>query len=185
MKKGSSQSAGRTPMYDFSVLRTLRKREGMTLGQVSERSGISLAVISKLERNQTSAELETLFKLGRAFGMTATDLLAMAESPLAHLQDSNRYRSGDFGFERVRYANVTCMIARAKAGAATHRPEVHRDEYEVCWILEGRIRLSLPHESHELAAGQSLQFDAIQEHTYEALEDSKILLLHLRKDKRF
>ncbi len=172
-------------MYDFSVLRALRKREGLTIGQVSERSGISVAVISKLERNQSSAELETLYKLGRAFGMTATDLLAMAESPLAHLQESSRYRSGDFSFERVRYSNVTCMHARAKAGARTHRPEVHRDDYEVCWVTEGRIRLSLPHETHELAAGMSLQFDAIQEHSYEALEDTRMTILHLRKDKRF
>jgi len=37
-----------------------------------------------LERNQQSAELDTLYRLARAFGLSATDLLAMCESELAH-----------------------------------------------------------------------------------------------------
>ena len=54
----------------------------MTLADLSKASGVSGPVISKLERNQQSAELDTLYRLGRAFGMSATDLLALAESPL-------------------------------------------------------------------------------------------------------
>jgi len=57
------------PMYDFTVLRWLRKRESLTIQQVSEQSGVSVAVISKLERNQCTAELETLYKLVRSFGV--------------------------------------------------------------------------------------------------------------------
>jgi hypothetical protein len=30
-----------------------------------------------------------------------------------------------------------------------------------------------------------VQFDAIQEHTYAAIEDTRFLILHLRKDKRY
>ncbi|RKX92599.1 MAG: hypothetical protein DRZ90_13690, partial [Spirochaetes bacterium] len=37
--------------YDFSILRNLRKRSGFTIADVSEKSGVSQAVISKLERN--------------------------------------------------------------------------------------------------------------------------------------
>ena len=31
----------------------------------------------------------------------------------------------------------------------------------------------------------SIQFDALLHHTYEALEDVEIILVHLRKGKRF
>ena len=51
---------GNTLMYDFSFLRELRKHEGLTIGDVSARSGISAAVISKLERNRSGVELGTL-----------------------------------------------------------------------------------------------------------------------------
>jgi transcriptional regulator with XRE-family HTH domain len=181
----NSEAISGIPMYDFSVLRNLRKREGRTIHDVSTASGISAAVISKLERNQSQAELETLYKLGRVFGMTATDLMAMAESPLAHRQDETDHRVEKFRFRKVRFANVVCLSGEALAGAKVSRPEIHRDDYEICWVLKGKIRLSLPHELLEIGAGQSLQFDAIQEHSYEAMEDSSFIILQLRKDKRY
>jgi len=172
-------------MYDFTVLRELRKRDELTIGDVSVRSGISPAVISKLERNQTSAELETLFRLSRVFGMTATDLLALAEMRTAQRATETAHVGGEFLFKEVQYANVRLLFGDAPKGAQVSRPEIHHDDYEVCWILSGRIRLSLPHEQHDLKAGQAIQFDAILHHTYEALENSQLIIAHLRKGKRF
>ena len=66
-----------------------------------------------------------------------------------------------------------------------HRPRVHHDDHEICWVLKGRLRITLPQEIRELREGQSIQFDAIQEHTYEALEDCQFMIVHIRKDKRY
>ena len=70
-------------------------------------------------------------------------------------------------------------------GSRVSRPKIHRDDYELCWVLSGALEITLPSERHELAAGQSLQFDALLEHTYLALEDCELLILHIRKEKRF
>ncbi|MDP2137620.1 MAG: helix-turn-helix transcriptional regulator, partial [Candidatus Didemnitutus sp.] len=67
--------------FNFTVLRSLREQREMTLADLSAASGVSVAVISKLERNQQSAALDTIYRLARAFGLSATDLLALAESP--------------------------------------------------------------------------------------------------------
>lgn len=173
------------PMFDFSVVRELRKREGLTLGDVSRRSGVSVPVLSRLERNQSVAEIETLFKLSRVFGMNAADLLALAESRGAHHASETRHKSGGFEFREVRYGNALCLHGRAKAGSTLSRPEMHGDDYEICWVLKGRLRIRLPHEVHDLATGRAIQFDAILEHTYEALADCEIVIVHLRKGKRF
>lgn len=172
-------------MFDFSVLRELRKREGLTLDEVGQRSGVSISVISRLERNQTSAELETLYKLGRVFGMSATDLLALTESRLAHRKAEEAYRSDAFTFRVIRFANHACYLGQAPAGSRIRKPEIHHDDHETCWVIEGRVRLELPHETVELGSGESLQFDAIQEHSYEALEDSLLILVHLKKRLRY
>jgi len=174
-----------TPQFDFSVIRRLREQHELTLADLSEASGVSVAVISKLERNQQSAELETLFRLARAFGLSATDLMALAESPLAHRTGEKHYRSGEFKFRQIKYANVVGLLGTAPKGAKVSRPEIHHDDTEVCWVTEGKLCLSLPHEDCILSAGESIQFDAIQQHTYEALADSQFVILHLRKDKRY
>jgi transcriptional regulator with XRE-family HTH domain len=172
-------------IYDFSFLRDLRRRDELTIQDVSTRSGISPAVISKLERNQTSAELETLFRLSRVFGMNATEMLALAETRTAQRATEASHVGGQFVFREIQYGNVRALLGTAPKGAKVSRPEIHRDDYEVCWVLSGRLSIALPHEQHQLKMGEAIQFDAILHHTYEALESSHILILHLRKGKRF
>jgi transcriptional regulator with XRE-family HTH domain len=180
--KPLSESNG---MFDFAVLRGLRQREGWTLSELSTRSGVSPSVISKLERNQTAAELSTLFSLSRVFGMSVTDLLHLAEARTAHRVSESAHKTAAFTFRQVEYGNLRALFGTAAAGARVTNPEVHRDDYELCWVLRGRVGISLPHERHELAAGACIQFDAILEHTYEVIEPCELLILHIRKEKRF
>jgi transcriptional regulator with XRE-family HTH domain len=182
----SIESAGNGDgMYDFTILRDLRKREGWTIADLSARTRVSPAVISKLERNQTSAELSTLFYLSRAFGMNATDLLMLAESRTAHRSAESNHRSGAFTFREIRYGNIRALLGEAKAGGHVSNPEIHQDDLEVCWVLRGTVRVQLPREQPVLKAGECVQFDAILEHSYEVIEDCQLLIMHLKKGKRF
>ena len=127
----------------------------------------------------------TLFRLARVFGMNAADLLRLAESRTAHRASGSEHVSGGFHFKHVDYANVRCLYGSAPAGSRVSRPEIHRDDFEVCWVLEGELEIALPEERHRLGPGDALQFDAILEHTYEVNEDCRVVILHLAKPKRF
>ncbi|MBN1865529.1 MAG: helix-turn-helix domain-containing protein [Victivallales bacterium] len=172
-------------MYDFSVLREIRKGRGLSLSDMSDCSGVSIAVISKLERNQTVADLDTIYRLGRVFGMNPSELLSLAESRSAQKHTARSHKSGDFIFQEVRYGNIRCLYGSGKSGSRVSDPRVHQDDYELCWVLEGRLLFHLPHERTELKSGEAIQFDALLEHSYEALEDSRFLIIHIRKSKRF
>ncbi len=172
-------------MFDFSVIREIRKAKGLTIENVSQQSGVSISVISKLERNQTIAELETLFRISRVFGLNTTDLLSLAESRTAHGTKAKVYKSGDFDFSTISYANAQCFHGYAPKGGRVSRPEMHHDDYEICWVLKGKICITLPHETHILGPGDAVQFDAILTHTYESLENTELLIIHLNKGKRF
>ncbi len=172
-------------MYDFGVLRELRKQAGLSIAETSSRSGVSAAVISKLERNQTLAGLDTLYRVGRVFGLHPSELLRLAETQSAHRLTADSHSANGFSFTEIRYGNVRCLKGTAPAGSSLSRPEVHGDDYEVCWVLEGCIRFELPNEVHLLHAGEALQFDAILHHAYQAVEDTKFLIVQIRKDKRF
>lgn len=182
--KAPSEGLSAAP-YDFTVLRQLRKRHDLTIEEVSRRCGVSAAVISRIERNQSTAELMTLFRLARVFGMNAAELLALAESRTAHRTTGSKHTSGGFLFKDVEYANVRCLYGSAPAGASLSRPEIHHDDFELCWVLEGELEISLPEEKHRLGAGEAIQFDAILEHTYEAIDACRLVILHLAKPKRF
>jgi transcriptional regulator with XRE-family HTH domain len=170
---------------DFSIVRELRKRAGLTLSEVAERAGLSIPVVSKLERNQTRCELDTLYRIARVFGLTASDLLGLAEDCTAQAGTVRTYNSGPFTFEQLRFRGVTGFYGTAKAGESLSKPEAHGDEIEICWVRKGRIRIQLPREQHTLGAGEAVKFDAVLEHTYEILEDAELIIIHLTKTHRF
>lgn len=170
---------------DFSIVRDLRRRAGLTLQAVSQQSGVSIAGISKLERNQNMIELDTLYRLARVFGLSAADLLGLAESCSAHGKEAEVYRSGPFDFEHVAFKGVGCFHATARAGGTLKKPEAHGDEFEICWVHDGSLQITLPREKHTLGPRQALKFDAALEHSYTILEDAQLTILHLEKSHRF
>jgi len=172
-------------IFDFAVLREMRRGRNMTIADVSEQSGVSPAVISKLERNQTKAELETLYRLGRVYGISATELLKVVERRTSQKTSESTHVASGFEFRQIRYGNLRCMIGSAPAGGWVSRPEVHADDYELCWCIEGAVQITLPKERHELKAGEAIQFDAVLEHKYEAVSDCRIIVIHIKKEKRF
>ncbi len=175
---------GKSSPYDFSILRNLRKAQGFTIADISQASGISTAVISRIERNQAVPELDTLARLGKAFGISSTDLLGLAEFRTAQITSSQHYVSGGFQFQHINFMNIQCFLGSAMAGGAVNRPEVHHNDHEICWVLSGSIEMMLNEERHVLKEGDAIQFDAVLSHTYRALTDCKILTLHLRKGKQ-
>lgn len=183
----SAQDLKESPInaLDFSIVRQMRKQEGMTLEALSEKSGLAVSVLSKLERNQNLVELETLYRLARAFNLSASELLSLAESTAAHLKASESYESGPFHFEKLSYQGIDVFNATAKAGDSLSAPEAHGDEFEICWVRQGKVRVTFPHETHDLESGQALKFDAVLEHTYHIIEDSTLVIVHLTKKHRF
>jgi transcriptional regulator with XRE-family HTH domain len=175
--------ASAPPIYDFTVLRQLRKTQGLTITELAEASGISTAVISRLERNQALPELETLARLARAFGMTAADLLGIAESrSMLHAQ-AQHYSSGGFSFHNVAFPNAQCFVGSALAGSKVNRPEVHHNDLEICWVLQGTIEFTCNGQRRLLREGEAVEFDAVQRHEYRAVQDCRLVLVHIRKGR--
>jgi transcriptional regulator with XRE-family HTH domain len=176
---------GNDKICDFRILRELRKSHNLSISELSEKSGVSVSVISKLERNQSKAEIDTLFRLARVFRLSLGDLINLAENKIAHLLDEELYNSGDFQFRRIGYGNFRCMHGSAASGTKLSKPDLHGDDLESCWVLNGKVKLELPNEICILERGTSVQFDALMPHTYEVLEDCEIIIIHLRKGNRF
>lgn len=171
--------------WDFAVLRTLRKEFKWSIADLSERSQVAASIISKLERNLSQAELDTLYKLSQAFGMSLSDLLARAEKRTVQQAVEQNYVTDQFKFKRVSYGNMRCMTASAPAGAQLCRPAIHREDSEMCWVQQGAVEITAAGKCYKLTAGMSMQFDALQEHEYKVLEDCLLIITHLRKSKRF
>jgi len=51
------------------TIRSMRKERGLTLKQLSKRTGLSVSLLSQIERAESSASISSLFKISSAFGV--------------------------------------------------------------------------------------------------------------------
>ncbi len=56
-------------------LNQLRTREALTQRDLSERTGLTIAAISRIERNQVEPRLSTVRKLANALGVHPSELI--------------------------------------------------------------------------------------------------------------
>lgn len=65
-----------TPLerYLGSTLRELRRKHGMTIADVSERTGISRGMLSRIETGRTATSLDTLSRLAQGLGVSLSAL---------------------------------------------------------------------------------------------------------------
>lgn len=162
--------------YDFSVLRELRKKRGLTISKLSEQCGVSYVALSKLERNQGNPELKTLDRIGRALGMPTHNLLALAEQ--RHPTHASEKTSKTLGKASCRHVDldgtrIFCIDApKGSRGAGT---EFHRDDYERCFVLDGKLKITVRGSEYMLGPGEGLCWDCVFEHDFEAVEPSKFI----------
>jgi transcriptional regulator with XRE-family HTH domain len=84
-------------------LKTERESRGWSLAELAERSGVSKAMISKIERDEVSPTAALLGRLSGAFGLSLSQLLARAEQgagQLARRDAQPLWRDPETGFTR-------------------------------------------------------------------------------------
>jgi len=74
------QDAAGIADYLAGRLRAEREARGWSIGDLAARSGVSRAMISKVERNEASPTAVLLGRLSGAFGLTLSTLLARSEN---------------------------------------------------------------------------------------------------------
>ncbi|MCS7168378.1 MAG: response regulator [Gemmatales bacterium] len=64
-----------------AFIRDRRKALGLTLAQMSERTGVSLGYLSQIELGKNSASIETLYRICLGFGIRMSELFAAIDRP--------------------------------------------------------------------------------------------------------
>ncbi len=70
-----------TPTLGKTIQR-LRKAYNMSLGELSEQSGVAKSIISQIERNETNPTIGTVWRLSRALDTTIDEVLKVDDAPI-------------------------------------------------------------------------------------------------------
>lgn len=180
-----------------SLIRLLRQRNGWTLREMSEKVGIPLSTLAKVESDKLSLTYDKLQQFTSRLGMSLTQFLAQAEAPPqespARVITARRSLSGagnsiqvvtpNYDYEYLcadlrekRMVPILCRV-RAHDIGEFGEPVRHQGE-EFVYVLEGSIEVHLQfYTSVTLRAGQGIYLDSAMGHAYTAKDCESALVL--------
>ena len=149
-------------------LRRIRTEQGLTLEVLAERSGVSRSMISLVERGASSPTAAVLDRLAAGLGVTIASLFAEEPradaTPLVRRADQPAWRDPASGYVRRNLSPpgfpspLELVEVHLPAGARVAYDGVSRvvGVSQQIWLLEGRLALTVGHETHRLAVGDCL-----------------------------
>jgi transcriptional regulator with XRE-family HTH domain len=164
---------------DFSVVRNLRKKRGLSTEELAQQSGLTRSTVVKIEAGEGNPTIFTIEALARVFQLTASELVRLAEGVKIESAQTEDFTREDYGGRRIAFRNLEIYCLDAPRGVHMESEvSLHEDVAEVCIVLSGRVVLSVGGERLEMGPGNAVRFNALHEHRFDVLEDSEVLLIH-------
>jgi transcriptional regulator with XRE-family HTH domain len=169
------------------TIRALRKRDGLTLSDMSARTGLAVSTLSKLEKGNISLSYDKLMLLSKGLGVDIAQLLDSTAHAAASSASSGRrvvHRAGEGQLvETESYKQLylatellskrfTPMIGEVKARTiqeffAEFGDYIRHPGDEFVFVLEGEVELHTEfYAPVRLKAGESCYFDSDMGHAY-------------------
>jgi transcriptional regulator with XRE-family HTH domain len=170
-------------------VRALRGIAGLTLKELSLRSGISISALSKIENGQLSPTYEKIVDLARGLGVDIATLFADdASSGVTGRRSITRkgegivYETGNYTYQLLcadlaRKRMIPLLARVKKSEIKDFGPLLSHAGEEVILVLEGRIVLHTEfYEPTELGTGDCVYFDSHMAHgcVAQGVEDATI-----------
>jgi transcriptional regulator with XRE-family HTH domain len=142
-----------------------RDARGWSLAELAERSGVSKAMISKIERGEASPTATLLGRLSGAFGLTLSALLARAEhggSRLVRAAEQPQWQDPASGYIRRQVSprsDLPLELIRVElpVGAAVNFPaSSYTFIRQMMWVLKGKLTFIEGETAHDMESGDCL-----------------------------
>ncbi len=142
-----------------------RDHRGWTVAELAARSGVSRAMISRVERAQASPTAGLLGKLSGAFGMTMSQLIARSENDqrtLLRRDEQPTWQDPASGYTRRALSPRTTyplelVEVELPPGADVHFPaSAYTFLHQQIWAIQGTLTLKTASTETELAPGDCL-----------------------------
>lgn len=160
-------------------IRRLRLRQKRTLDQIAQLAGCSKSLLSKIEGGKTSPPIATLTRIAAALGAKVSDIVSeegSSSTVFTPAKSGGPLTRTEKGYEFALFAATRAekrmqpFLFIAKKGKVKKGKLAHPGE-EFIYVLEGEMKFQVNNIEYHLGPGDSLYFDAQDEHDLTPLSD--------------
>ncbi|NMD08653.1 MAG: helix-turn-helix domain-containing protein [Phyllobacteriaceae bacterium] len=152
------------------TIQRLRKAYNLSLGELSEQSGVAKSIISQIERNETNPTLSTVVKLSRALDTTVDEVLRGETQSmfLEHQQKSAvPILESQDGLCRLAIAGPLSLVDHfqwydfhAKAKGVLESSPHPAGTVEHLYVVDGELEVTTGGETKFVKSGEALRYRA-------------------------
>ena len=156
------------------IIKRYREKTRKHQGEVAEKAGISISMLSQIERGVVSPSIDTLVGVCNALELDMADLFRriVPEAPVRVLRSGQRLSTQHHGvlFEQLAastHANVPAelLLLEVKPGNRVGLSAGGHEGVEMGYVLEGRALLTVDATEYALTVGDSVSFVAALPHS--------------------
>lgn len=158
-------------------LRKARRTQGRSIYEIAAESGITPSLVSKIETGKSNPPVATLTRIARALGVTTSSLLDESTASRTVFTPAGQVTAGnmtvtDKGYRFVGLAAgrhdkaMQVYVFEGEKGKVRKQALSHTGE-ELIYMLEGEMIYSVGSVQYRMKAGDSLYFDAEEDHDVE------------------
>lgn len=165
------------------IIRQLREENGISLGELSSRAGISVERLEKIENNQSNASLGVLIRISRALGTKLGAFYAGRDEDRSAVVTRRDDVPGNLTFAgneagkngHLRFyalakdkadRHIEPLVIDIMPGGDVPVPEFRSEHSgeEFVYVLEGNVTLYYDGETYRLGEGDSVYYNSVVPH---------------------
>ncbi|KWX68231.1 helix-turn-helix domain-containing protein [Mycobacterium sp. NAZ190054] len=186
-----SDTAEQTMLLVGARIRAMRLRQQLTLRDVADRTGVSVSMLSMLERGVSTASVGTLVAVASALGVHMYDLFAHKDgadgSPVTKLSEQTVVRLGEGTTRRVAHndasAGLELAVNEYDVGGASGPSPTHHEGREFGVLISGQLTIELDGQSHVLEPGDVIAYSSDRPHRIANTGDERAVAVWVNLDE--
>jgi transcriptional regulator with XRE-family HTH domain len=156
-------------------LRRLRVKRGLSLERLAQLSGVSRAMLGQIELHQSTPTISIVWKITRALNVPFSALISQSSAGRARVLPVARMkiltsREGKFSSRALFPFDQPRKVEFYELRLASHASELAEPHLpgtvENLVVTTGSLEMRVGEESHRLATGDAIQFEADVPHEY-------------------
>jgi len=168
-----------------AALQAARKKQGLTLNELAEKSGLSAGFLSKIERSLNSPSFDNLQRICSVLSINASDLMVplneTANDTLVIRADKRELiydYSNIFRYESLyRNLHFSLEVATIAGSGAEYKSSQHAYN-EICLVACGIMRMVVGEGHYDLEAGDMIYIPAGTRHSMHKVNKKGECIIH-------
>jgi len=160
-------------------MQELRKAKKMSLTELSEKSGVQIATLSRMENQKMTGTLESHMQIAQALGVDLTalykDMAAQEQEAQVEIQENGTAAdvfnySDKSSYEiltnKVLNKKMMPVLLKIEASGQTNKEQNSAGSEKFIFVLEGQVTLEISGKMYHLHQGNTLYFDSSLPHIF-------------------